>query len=649
MEDTYFVGEISGLPAQDSFGHGHQMPANLAVCSVFDGHGGASVSEYCSKHFQGRATGCIGQLLGGSAVDFHEAVLTGLRRAFLALDQELGKEAQLCGTTATACILSEDQIYIASCGDSRAIIARDGSALQLIQDHSLDRQDEKDRVIKAGGRVLWNNGYRVMGALSMSRALGDKVLQSYGVSPEPEVARIPRSSKDDFLLVATDGLWNAMTNQECVDICQQALRSGRASRQKIIAAIPNLLANIAIKRGSSDNITIICLDLQPTKPVAPLAPSRSLPEPLPMADILIVTPPGDGDGVTSDTGDSPVPVAGGKGVLHANSAPAAAADGTAAAAGAGAAVPLRQRSASFEAGCKPIISSSSSKSSGWDLSPPVQRAVSSPLPLGVPRSGSPTLGSSSRTVTTATAPPCATTAAAAAATVAVPRALNVNFGLMSRLPVASTLVCPYAVSSGTCTAPGAMTHGLTRGRMNTGVLDGKPIHEQQQQLAAEAVALGFKDYYMHQPQQQQGELSLITTSSAAASVGGGVSTAAYRASGGGTYGCPEGFSSKKGPYAYLQQQQQQGGNPWSISSGFNSAAFSSGRWVGGCAGPGAFGRPSGNYNVPAVIERVHSGPSACAAASLLRSSSSSGLPCATLSEGLRVRVVPGVQAGGGEV
>jgi len=280
MEDTYFVGEISGLPAQDSFGHGHQMPANLAVCSVFDGHGGASVSEYCSKHFQGRATGCIGQLLGGSAVDFHEAVLTGLRRAFLALDQELGKEAQLCGTTATACILSEDQIYIASCGDSRAIIARDGSALQLIQDHSLDRQDEKDRVIKAGGRVLWNNGYRVMGALSMSRALGDKVLQSYGVSPEPEVARIPRSSKDDFLLVATDGLWNAMTNQECVDICQQALRSGRASRQKIIAAIPNLLANIAIKRGSSDNITIICLDLQPTKPVAPLAPSRSLPEPL---------------------------------------------------------------------------------------------------------------------------------------------------------------------------------------------------------------------------------------------------------------------------------------------------------------------------------------------------------------------------------
>ena len=116
MEDTYFVGEISGLPAQGSFGHGHQMPANLAVCSVFDGHGGASVSEYCSKHFQERATGCIGQLLGGSAVDFHEAVLTGLRRAFLALDQELGKEAQLCGTTATACIVSEEQIYIASCG-----------------------------------------------------------------------------------------------------------------------------------------------------------------------------------------------------------------------------------------------------------------------------------------------------------------------------------------------------------------------------------------------------------------------------------------------------------------------------------------------------------------------------------------------------
>jgi serine/threonine protein phosphatase PrpC len=116
MEDTYFVGELSGLPAQGSSAEG-MGPQHLAATAVFDGHGGSAVSDYCAKHFQQRAASCIRHAFtGSSVVDFHDAVLTGLRGAFLALDRELGKEAHLCGTTATACVISEDQIYIASCG-----------------------------------------------------------------------------------------------------------------------------------------------------------------------------------------------------------------------------------------------------------------------------------------------------------------------------------------------------------------------------------------------------------------------------------------------------------------------------------------------------------------------------------------------------
>lgn len=43
------------------------------------------------------------------------------------------------------------------------------------------------RVIEAGGSIVWQNGYRVMGALSMTRAIGDHVLQKFGISPKPEV------------------------------------------------------------------------------------------------------------------------------------------------------------------------------------------------------------------------------------------------------------------------------------------------------------------------------------------------------------------------------------------------------------------------------------------------------------------------------
>jgi hypothetical protein len=71
----------------------------------------------------------------------------------------------------------------------------------------------QERIIAAGGRLIWNNGLRVMGALGMSRALGDHLLQAHGVSAEPDVALLPRSGGEDFLLLATDGLWGAVSNE----------------------------------------------------------------------------------------------------------------------------------------------------------------------------------------------------------------------------------------------------------------------------------------------------------------------------------------------------------------------------------------------------------------------------------------------------
>jgi hypothetical protein len=70
----------------------------------------------------------------------------------------------------------------------------------------------QERVEKAGGQVLYWNGHRVMGVLAMSRAIGDHGLRPY-IIPEPEITVLQRVPDDDFLLLASDGLWDVMTNQ----------------------------------------------------------------------------------------------------------------------------------------------------------------------------------------------------------------------------------------------------------------------------------------------------------------------------------------------------------------------------------------------------------------------------------------------------
>lgn len=67
----------------------------------------------------------------------------------------------------------------------------------------------------AGGRILYNNGSRVMGILAMTRALGDHALRPYVVA-EPEVSCTQRERGDSFLLLASDGVWDVLRNQVCV-------------------------------------------------------------------------------------------------------------------------------------------------------------------------------------------------------------------------------------------------------------------------------------------------------------------------------------------------------------------------------------------------------------------------------------------------
>lgn len=147
-----------------------------------------------------------------------------------------------------------DNLYVAHAGDSRAILVKaEGKVTALTSDHKPNRPDERKRIQELGGSVVFWGVWRVEGILAVSRAIGDRMLKPLVVA-EPEVKEFTRSSDDHFLVVASDGLWDTITND---DAAQLALRHDDPQ-----AAAKHLMEE-AYARGSLDNICVMVIDLRP--------------------------------------------------------------------------------------------------------------------------------------------------------------------------------------------------------------------------------------------------------------------------------------------------------------------------------------------------------------------------------------------------
>lgn len=189
-----------------------------------------------------------------------------MKQAFIKTDAEFATDecSALVGSTAVVALVGGTKYCIANCGDSRAVLYRGGKAMQLTDDHKPEREDEAERVEKAGGQVLYWNGHRVMGVLAMSRAIGDHMLRPY-VIPEPEVTIVSRHAEDELLLLASDGLWDVMNNQEASSLAARCLKRAQergASRKAAARIAASVLTRAAMDRGSKDNITVVIVDLQ---------------------------------------------------------------------------------------------------------------------------------------------------------------------------------------------------------------------------------------------------------------------------------------------------------------------------------------------------------------------------------------------------
>lgn len=89
-------------------------------------------------------------------------------------------------------------------------------------DHKPNSKDERHRVEAAGGVVVWAGTWRVGGVLAVSRAFGDKPLKRYVIAT-PDVREERLQGDDEFLVMASDGLWDVCMNQVscCPFLCKQ--------------------------------------------------------------------------------------------------------------------------------------------------------------------------------------------------------------------------------------------------------------------------------------------------------------------------------------------------------------------------------------------------------------------------------------------
>jgi len=136
--------------------------------------------------------------------------------------------ASRCGCTVLTAAVDRDILTVANLGDCRAVLSQGGAAVRLTEDHKPTNRKEFERIRAAGGAVASNG--RIQNSLNVSRGLGDlrfkgdsrRLATQQIVSPNPDILCRHLQCDDEFLVLASDGVWECIGDQDCVDF----LRSG---------------------------------------------------------------------------------------------------------------------------------------------------------------------------------------------------------------------------------------------------------------------------------------------------------------------------------------------------------------------------------------------------------------------------------------
>lgn len=271
-QDTgYIVRDFGGNPEQ-------------ALFAVYDGHGlrGDKVAQFISQMISNKLEEHPG-LVGDETAAFEHAFTA----ADKALAPQKKMDAEWSGSTAVAALLRGDKVWVANVGDTRCILASNSKAAQrkggvmsreikskeLSKTHSPDLPSEKKRIEQSGGFVspppgpglsarVWSDAAMTQVGIAMARSIGDHAVTKLGVIATPDVQAYDLTSDDQFMILATDGIWEFVSSQEAVEIVWEVLRNGGSASDasRLLIEKAALLWN-KFEDGYRDDITAIVVSL----------------------------------------------------------------------------------------------------------------------------------------------------------------------------------------------------------------------------------------------------------------------------------------------------------------------------------------------------------------------------------------------------
>eukprot|EP00968_Pinguiococcus_pyrenoidosus_P017731 scaffold1790_cov257-Pinguiococcus_pyrenoidosus.AAC.26 len=160
---------------------------------------------------------------GGTSAECDPTIMTkSLTNAFEACDEQFLSMAAMQalgdGSTLLVAIIEGSRLYVANAGDCRAVLVKKGGkTVALSEDHKPNLPRESKRIQESGGRVYFDGSWRVEGILAVARAMGDMMLKPYVVAT-PEVTEHTIAEDDLYLILASDGLWDTISNQDAARI-----------------------------------------------------------------------------------------------------------------------------------------------------------------------------------------------------------------------------------------------------------------------------------------------------------------------------------------------------------------------------------------------------------------------------------------------
>lgn len=219
--------------------------------AVMDGHGGFEVAELIKKE-----TPLLLPEILKSYKGEMKTVIESLVDSLQEKIKVIGGEA--CGSTFCGIVVDSktDKVFYFNVGDSNIGAVRYDSGGNIQSDfkckpHKVSNPVEMNRIKREGGSVM--NG-RLAGNLLITRSLGDFDMKEHGLISKPDIKQ-SKLFKNKLLFVASDGIWDVMTQVELLQILK-----GKPRRS--LEEVARAMVKFAVKWGSNDNLAIIVVLIQ---------------------------------------------------------------------------------------------------------------------------------------------------------------------------------------------------------------------------------------------------------------------------------------------------------------------------------------------------------------------------------------------------